>query len=105
NVPDPRHPAFRGRHLLSDILVIALSAVISGCKSWEAIADFGVTKQAWFRSIGLTLPNGIPSHDTFQRIFAALDPLAFQHGFTSWINSVCKTLGFCHIPIDGKSLR
>jgi predicted transposase YbfD/YdcC len=105
NVADPRHPAFRHRHLLSDILVLALSAVLCGCKSWEAIADFGTTKQVWFRSIGLQLPNGIPSHDTFSRIFSALDPLAFQDAFTSWINSVCATLGVKHIPIDGKTVR
>jgi predicted transposase YbfD/YdcC len=105
HVPDPRHPAFRDHHLLSDILVIALSAVLSGARSWDAIADFGVAKQGWFRSLGLKLRNGVPSHDTFNRIFAALEPVAFQHGFTSWINAVCHTLGFCHIPIDGKSLR
>src|SRR4051812_21777617 len=64
NVPDPRHRAFRDHHLLNDILVIALTAVMCGAKSWEAISDFGTTKQAWFRSLGLKLPNGIPSHDT-----------------------------------------
>jgi predicted transposase YbfD/YdcC len=105
NIPDPRHPAFRGHHLLSDILVIALSAMLSGCQSWEAIAEFGRAKEAWFRSIGLRLPNGIPSHDTFYRIFSALAPRPFQDAFTSWINAICKPLGFCHIPIDGKSLR
>jgi len=67
NVPDPRHRAFRDRHRLADILVIALSAVLSGARSWDAIADFGLTKEAWLRSIGLELPNGIPSHDTFNR--------------------------------------
>jgi predicted transposase YbfD/YdcC len=105
NVPDPRHPAFRDRHRLCDILVIALSAVLSGARSWDALADFGVSKLSWLRSIGLELPNGVPSHDTFNRIFAALDPLAFQQAFTSWINAVCGTLGFCHIPVDGKALR
>jgi len=105
DVPDPRHPAFRDHHLLGDILVIALCAVLSGSRSWETIADFGRTKQEWLRSIGLTLPNGPPSHDTFNRIFAALDPLAFQHGFTGWINGVCNTLGFVHIPVDGKTAR
>jgi predicted transposase YbfD/YdcC len=105
DLPDPRHRAFRDRHLLSDILVIALTGVMCGAKSWEAIADFGTTKQNWFRSIGLQLPNGIPAHDTFHRIFAALDPLAFQRSFTSWINAVCHSLGFCQIPIDGKAIR
>lgn len=105
NVPDPRHRFFRDRHLLDDILVIALTAVLCGAKSWEAIADFGRTKEAWFRGIGLKLPNGIPSHDTFNRVFAAMKPRAFRDAFVSWINSVCAALGFCHIPIDGKALR
>src|SRR4051812_19802022 len=105
NVPDPRHRAFRDHHLLSDILVIALTAVLCGAKSWEAIADFGATKQAWFRSIGLKLPNGVPSHDTFNRVFAVMKPSAFRDAFTSWITSVCAALGFCHIPIDGKAVR
>jgi predicted transposase YbfD/YdcC len=105
SLPDPRHPAFRGRHLLGDMLVIALSAVLSGARSWEAIADFGVSKEPWFRSLGLVLPNGIPSHDTFNRLFAGLEPMAFQHCFTSWINAVCGALGFCHVPIDGKAVR
>jgi predicted transposase YbfD/YdcC len=104
-VPDPRHPAFQEHHLLGDILVIALTASFSGAHSWEAMARFGHSKVTWLRGLGLKLPNGIPSHDTFNRIFAALDPLAFQHGFTAWINAVCDTLGFCHIPIDGKTLR
>jgi predicted transposase YbfD/YdcC len=105
NLPDPRHPAFRDRHSLGDMLVIALAAVLSGANSWDAIAAFGVSKEGWLRSLGLKLPSGIPSHDTFNRIFAALDPLAFQQAFTSWINAVCGTLGFCHIPVDGKALR
>jgi predicted transposase YbfD/YdcC len=102
---DPRHRAFRDRHLLSDILVIAVAGVLSGANSWDAIAAFGVAKQDWLRALGLKLPNGIPSHDTFNRIFAALDPRAFQHCFATWIDAVCATLGFRHIPIDGKAVR
>lgn len=105
NVPDPRHAAFRTHHLLGDILVLGFSAVISGCKSWEAIADFGITKKEWFLQIGLKLPNGIPSHDTFRWIFSHLEPRAFQDAFSSWINAVCSTLGVRHIPIDGQTLR
>jgi predicted transposase YbfD/YdcC len=105
NVPDPRHWAFRKRHGLDDILVIAFASVLSGCKSWEAIADFGVTKKEWFLQIGLKLSNGIPSHDTFRWIFSHLEPRAFQNAFTSWINSVCSTIGLRHIPIDGQTLR
>jgi len=104
-LPDPRHPAFRGRHRLGDILVIALSAVLSGADSWDAIAAFGAAKQAWLRSLGLELPHGTPSHDTFNRLFAALDPLAFQDCFTSWINAACDALGLRHVPVDGKALR
>jgi predicted transposase YbfD/YdcC len=105
NLPDPRHPAFQDHHLLGDVLVIALCAMLSGARSWDAIARFGRSKEAWLRSIGLALPNGPPAHDTFNRIFAALDPLAFQHCFTRWINAVCDTLGFLHIPVDGKTVR
>lgn len=105
NLPDPRHPAFQDHHLLGDVLVIALCAALSGARSWDAIARFGRSKETWLRSIGLTLPNGPPAHDTFNRVFTALDPLAFQHCFTRWINAVCDTLGFLHIPVDGKTLR
>jgi len=105
NVPDPRHPAFQDYHLLGDILAIALSAVLAGARSWEAIAEFGRTKEEWLRAIGLTLPNGIPSHDTFNRVFSDLDPGPFQDAFTGWINGVCAALGVRHLPIDGQTLR
>jgi hypothetical protein len=64
NLPDPRHPAFQDHHLLSEVLVIALCAVLSGARSWEAIAGFGRSKEVWLRCLGLTLPNGLPAHDT-----------------------------------------
>jgi predicted transposase YbfD/YdcC len=102
---DPRHPAFRDYHLLGDIVAIALCAVLSGAESWEAIARFGRSKLAWLRSGGLKLPNGVPSHDTFNRVFAALDPQAFRDGFSSWIASACDALNVRHLPIDGKSVR
>lgn len=105
NLTDPRPPAFQDHHLLGDLLVIALCAVLSGARSWDAIARFGRSKETWLRSLGLTLPNGLPSHDTYNRLFATVDPLAFQHCFTDWINAVCDTLGFTHIPLDGKTLR
>jgi predicted transposase YbfD/YdcC len=105
DLPDPRHPAFRDHHLLGDILVVALCAVLSGADSWEDIAAFGRTKEPWLRGLGLRLPNGIPAHDTFNRVFGDLDPDAFQACFTAWINAICGPLGFCHIPIDGKSVR
>lgn len=104
-VPDPRHEAFRERHLLGDILVIALSAVLAGARSWDAVAEFGRSKEAWLRGLGLSLPNGTPSHDTFNRVFSDLDPAAFQDCFRGWINGVCEALGVRHIPIDGQALR
>src|ERR1043166_6151698 len=60
-LPDPRHRAFRDHHLLGDILVIALCAVLSGCDSWDDVAELGCTKEPWLRSLGLRLPHGIPS--------------------------------------------
>jgi predicted transposase YbfD/YdcC len=105
NLPDPRHPAFRDRHLLGDILTIALCAVLSGARSWEAIARFGRSKREWLRALGLKLPNGVPSHDTFNRVFAALSPRAFQDCFHSWICSVCESLDIRHVCVDGKAVR
>src|ERR1700720_807284 len=105
NLPDPRHPAFRDHHRFGDILSIALCAVLSGATSWDSIAAFGDRKQEWLRSLGLKLPNGVPSHDTYNRIFAAISPLSFQDCFNGWLCSVCEALGVVHIPIDGKAVR
>src|SRR5262245_39274480 len=88
DVRDPRDPRYV-THLLGDILVIALCAVRSGSKSFVHIAAFGVAKESWLRSLGLTLPEGIPSHDTFRDVFRHLSPRAFQDSFTTWINAVC----------------
>jgi predicted transposase YbfD/YdcC len=105
NLPDPRHPAFRDRHLFGDIVAIALCAVLSGATSWDTIASFGERKKEWLRSLGLKLIHGVPSHDTYNRIFAALAPRAFQDCFNGWLCAVCDTLGVVHVPSDGKTLR
>jgi predicted transposase YbfD/YdcC len=102
-LPDPR-TSHTCLHLLTDILVIGLCAVLGGADSWEDIALFGRSKKDWFARF-LELPNGIPSHDTFNRLFADLDPVAFQECFVSWMNAACGRLGLKRLQIDGKSLR
>jgi predicted transposase YbfD/YdcC len=101
---DPRDPRFV-THLLGDLLTIALCATLSGAQSFEDIADFGTAKQTWLRSLGLALPGGPPSHDTFRDLFRHLAPDAFQDGFTDWINAACARLGVRHVALDGKALR
>jgi predicted transposase YbfD/YdcC len=91
-------------HRFLDILVIGLCAVIGGANSWTGIALFGRTHQAWFRRF-LALPNGIPSHDTFERVFQRLDPQAFQACLRQWLLSLTGALPLPHIAIDGKTLR
>ena len=91
-------------HALADILVIAICAIICGANDWEAVAEFGRSKQAWFQTL-LELPNGIPSHDTFWRVFRALDPAQFQNCFLNWMRAVSPLLGGQVVAIDGKQLR
>lgn len=91
-------------HELLNILVIAICAIIAGADNWEDVAEFGKARLAWFETI-LDLPNGIPSHDTFTRVFAKLDPEEFRACFLSWIGTVSEALGAQVIAIDGKVLR
>src|SRR5215210_7980832 len=79
---DPRVDRTR-QHELLDIIGIALCAVISGAESWPAIEAYGRSKEDWLKQF-FRLPNGIPSHDTFRRVFCLVDPEEFQRGFTSW---------------------
>ena len=102
-LPEPR-VAGRCRHLLIDIVVIAVCAVIADCDDWSDIAQFGQKRETWFRRF-LKLPHGIPSHDTFERVFAALDSRAFQRCCVQWFGAVGEVLGLNHIAIDGKTLR
>lgn len=92
------------RHLLMDIIAIALCATICGCETWEQIAAYGRAKQAWSRTF-LKLPNGIPSHDTFYRVFSILSPPAFSQCFGRWMAAACTATGLKPIAIDGKSVR
>jgi predicted transposase YbfD/YdcC len=100
---DPRVDRTK-EHLLLDIVVIAICAVLAGADGWVAVEAFGHAKEKWLRTF-LTLPNGIPSHDTFGRVFAALDPFEFQQGFASWIQAVSQKLKGEIVAVDGKALR
>ncbi|RPJ22327.1 MAG: ISAs1 family transposase, partial [Planctomycetaceae bacterium] len=100
---DPRMNRTK-RHSLGDILAIAISAIICGADGWTQVAKFGRCKIKWFRTF-LELPNGIPSHDTFGRIFAALDPRAFEECFMKWIADVAVASAGRLIAIDGKTIR
>jgi predicted transposase YbfD/YdcC len=103
NIEDPRLDRTK-LHKLLDILVIAICAVICGADNWEEVQLFGEAKEAWFRSF-LELPNGIPSHDTYGRVFARLDPQQFQESFVNWISAVSEVTKGQIIAIDGKTLR
>lgn len=103
NMDDPRADG-NLRHKLSDIVTIAILAVICGADHWNQIEQFGKSKIDWLSTF-LELPHGIPSHDTFNRLFAALDPDQFRAGFISWINSISKVIPSEIIAIDGKQNR
>ena len=100
---DPRIERSK-EHLLIDIVAIAILAVISGADGWGAIELYGKAKYEWLRGF-LKLPNGIPSHDTFSRVFARLEPKQFQECFLSWVNSITKKLELEVIAIDGKTMK
>lgn len=100
---DPRGSAGR-RHGLLDIIAIAVCATICGADNWVAIAAFGQSKEAWLRTF-LTLPQGIPSHDTFRRVFAILDKEQFQECYMAWVQAIVELLPGQVIAIDGKTAR
>lgn len=102
-LPDPRVVG-RARHLLVDIIVLAICGVIGNCDDWPDIVLFAQKRLAWFKRF-LALPHGVPSHDTFERVFAALDPRAFERCCLAWLREAADLVGAGHIAIDGKTLR
>ena len=100
---DPRETR-RCDHRLIDILAIAVCAVIACAESWEDIELYGRSKQAWLKTF-LALPNGIPSRDTFRRVFMLLDPDAFEACFAKWAQSLMGKVEREVVAIDGKTLR
>jgi predicted transposase YbfD/YdcC len=94
----------RTQHRLIDILAIAICGVIANCDTWAEIVDFGTTHADWLKRF-LKLPNGIPSQDTFERVFARIDPVGFSSCCVNWVRNVSDLIGVAHIAIDGKTLR
>ncbi len=99
---DPRIERTK-RHRLRDIIILAICGVICGAEGWVEIEEFGKAKEAWFTDL-LNLPNGIPSHDTFGRVFALIDPKQFEASFFQWVQGISQRVQGV-IAIDGKTLR
>lgn len=103
SIPDPRIDR-RKRHKLSDIFFITLCASICSANDWVAVELFGKAKEEWFTEL-LGLENGIPSHDTFGNVFAAIDTQLFSKCFSCWVADLTELSGENIIAIDGKCLR
>lgn len=103
NIEDPRR-TYLNDHPLINIITIALCAVIAGAEGWSDVEMFGQQKEKWLSRF-LDLKKGIPSHDTFGRVFARLDPEQFQRSFLSWVQAVFAVTGGQVIAVDGKELR
>jgi len=101
-VPDPR--AHNVLHPLPSLLLIAIMAVICGAPDWQAVAQWARAKLTWLLTF-LDLPHGVPSHDTFTRLFARIDPDAFEACFLKWTKELARASGGRLIAIDGKTLR
>ncbi len=102
-IEDPRIDRTK-RHNLIDIMTIAVCAVICGADGWTAIETYGCAKYEWLKTF-LELPNGIPSHDTFARVFAQINPQQFQECFLNWMKSIHQITNGEVIALDGKTLR
>ncbi len=102
-LPDPRTGNAKA-HIFLDILIIAILAVICGAEGWSDVELFGKNKKDWLKTF-LELPKGIPSHDTFGRVFAKIKPEEFQQRFIAWVRAIEKLTAGQVIAVDGKKLR
>jgi len=100
---DPRIARSK-RHSLHDILIVSVCALLCGAEGFVEMEEFGKAQREWLGQL-LELPNGIPSHDTFGRVFAALDPAQFAEAFTLWTQSLRQSLAGEIVALDGKTLR
>src|SRR5262249_20773582 len=105
DLEDPRTKTHRNfRLIFIDLLFIAFLATICEAVGWLEFEEFGLAKEEWLGTF-LELPNGIPSHDTFGRVFSLIDPSQFETCFIKWIQSLCIDLKKEIIAVDGKSVR
>ena len=104
SLPDPRRRRTRVKHPLLNLVVIALCGTIAGADDWEEIVQFARDRREWLSRF-LDLSQGIPSHDTFGRVFAALDPVAFQKCLLAWVQRLHDLTQGQVIAIDGKVAR
>lgn len=100
---DPRVERTR-RHLLQDIVLIAIAAILSGSGGWDEIERYGKAKKSRLKSF-LQLPHGIPSHDTFNRMFQALDPAELENSFLDWVRSLTRLTAGEVVAIDGTPVQ
>lgn len=103
DVKDPRVERTRV-HLLTDILIIGILSIIAGGKGWEDMENYGLSKYDWLKEF-LDLSWGIPSADTFRRLFERINPKVFEQCFQKWVQSIVETVGAQVIPIDGKTIK
>ncbi len=103
DIKDPRVERTK-KHQLTDILVIAILAVIAGAQGWEDMENYGISKKQWLEKF-LALPHGIPSDDTFRRVFEFINPEELNRCFLQWVETLVTKMGGEIIPIDGKTIR
>jgi predicted transposase YbfD/YdcC len=102
-IKDPRMER-RKRHKLIDIIAVAICGVVCGAETWVDIENYGKAKFSWLKEF-LDLENGVPSHDTFNRVFTRLDPEKFQECFINWVSGLRQKVDSEIVAIDGKQLR